>query len=447
MGRSQVAPRRVRGWVSAFAGVATLLIAVLVVLAGCSSSSGSRPEGGSGSAAAGSKGWKPAVPDTLGPVVATVAGRRITRHDVDSLIDTAPQNMREQLRQPDGYREAINRIITEETFYRAAVQEGMEKDSAFIAEIERNKRLLMMRLYYEKKLKSAPETPDSTLRAYYDQHPDDFTIAPRARVRHIALPSKSRAQQVRRDLVKGAPWDATAAKVSTDRATKENGGMIGWVTRESEIVPGVGKAKPLVEAAFTVPVDKVSQPIRIEKSWHLIKVEERQDKTLQPYDTVVDRIRGRLRAEHRDAYSKQLSDSLRQYYNATIFEDSIRAALAPNKTSQDYFKEAQAATTPTQRIELYRDLIVRFPKDSVSVQAKFMIGFTYAEEMGEYDMARTEFEEFLRMYPDAELAGSAKWMLENMEKPAPTLDENAPPEGGKSPPPASNGSPPGSTGK
>lgn len=438
-------------------GFAALFVTVIVSLSGCSSS-GSRPASGNGatSAAANAKGWKPATPDTMGPVVATVAGRRITRHDVDSLIMTAPENMREQLRQPDGYKEAINRLITEETFYRAAAQEGVEKDSAFIAEIERNKKLLMMRIYYEKKLKSAPESPDSTLRAYYDQHQEEFTLAPRARVRHIMLSSKSRAQQVRRDLVKGAPWDATAAKVSLDKASKDNGGMIGWVTHQSEIVPGVGKAKPLVEAAFQLPVDKVSQPIRIEKNWHLIKVEERQEQSVQPYETVSERIKMRLRAEHRDAYSKQLSDSLRTYYNATIFEDSIRVALAPNKTASDYFKEAQAATTPTQRIELYRDLVLRFPKDSVSVQAKFMIGFTYAEEMGEYDMARTEFEEFLKMYPDAELAGSAKWMLENMEKPAPVLDENAPPEGGATPPkggttppPASNGSPPGkgTTGK
>jgi peptidyl-prolyl cis-trans isomerase C len=432
------------------AGTATLLVTIIVSLAGCSSS-GSRPASGNGatSAGAGTKGWKPAAPDTLGPVVATVAGRRITRHEVDSLIATAPENVRDQLRKPDGYKEAINRLITEETYYRAAVQQGVEKDSAFIAEIERNKKLLMMRIYYEQKLKSAPETPDSTLRAYYDQHPDEFTLAPRARVRQIVLPSKSRAQQVRRDLVKGAPWDATAAKVSTDKASKDNGGMIGWVTPQSEIVPGVGKAKPLVDAAFKLSLDKVSQPIQIGKSWHLIKVEERQEQSVQPYETVSERIKMRLRAERREGYSKQLSDSLRQYYNATIFEDSIRVALAPNKTAADYFKEAQAATTPTQRIELYRDLIARFPKDSVSVQAKFMIGFTYAEEMGEYDMARTEFEEFLRIHPDAELAGSAKWMLENMEKPAPALDENAPPEEGTKPPPASNGSPPGTgtTGK
>jgi hypothetical protein len=426
------------------AGFAALVMGLIASVAGCSS--GPRPADGNGAASAGArgKGWKPASPDTLGPVVATVGGRRITRHEVDSLILTAPENMRAGLRQPDGYKEAINRLITEETFYRAALQEGVDKDSTFLSEMEKNRRLLLMRRYYDRKLQAAPDIPDSTLRSYYDQHQDEFTIAARARVRHIVVASKTRAQQVRRDLTKGGPWDATAAKVSTDRATKDNGGMIGWVTKESEIVPGVGKAKQLVDAAFELPIDKVSLPIQIEKNWHLIKVEERQDRTVQPFEIVNERLRSRLRAERREGYSKVLSDSLREYYNATIFEDSIRAALAPDKTAADYFKEAQAATTPLQRIELYRDLILRYPQDSVSVQAKFMIGFTYAEEMGELDMARSEFEEFLRMHPDAELAGSAKWMLENMDKPAPSLDENAPPEGAENTP-APETPPPGSS--
>jgi parvulin-like peptidyl-prolyl isomerase len=446
MGRSQVRLRRGGGIGVGTSGarVAALFVTLTILTAGCSS--GPRPADGTGAASAGSKGWRPAAPDTMGPVIATVAGRRITRHEVDSLINTAPENMRAGLRQPEGYKEAVDRLITEETFYRAAIQEGVDKDSAFVAELERNRRLLMMRRYYDRKLQSAPDLPDSTLRAYYDQHQDEFTVAPRARVRHIMLPSRSRAQQVRRELTKGAPWDATAKKHSTDKASRENGGMIGWVTKESEIVPGVGKAKPVVEAAFSLPLDKVSQPIQIEKNWHLVKVEERQDRSVQPYETVSERIRMRLRAEHREAYSKQLTDSLRQYYNATIFEDSIRAALTPNKTAADYFKEAQAATTPFQRIELYRDLITRFPQDSVSVQAKFMIGFTYAEELGENEMAKKEFEEFIRMYPDAELAGSAKWMLENMDKPAPVLDENAPPDGATNTP-APEAPPPGSSGK
>src|SRR5262249_40965625 len=118
-----------------------------------------------------------------------------------------------------------------------------------------------------------------------------------------------------------------------------------------------------------------------------------------------------------------LSDSLLKYYNATVFDDSIKVALTPDKTASDLFKEAQAAATPLQRIDLYRTLIKRFPTDKVSIQAQFMIGFTYAEEMHEYDLAKEEFQKFIKDHPDSDLKGSAEWMMQNMEKPPPSLEE------------------------
>jgi outer membrane protein assembly factor BamD (BamD/ComL family) len=62
----------------------------------------------------------------------------------------------------------------------------------------------------------------------------------------------------------------------------------------------------------------------------------------------------------------------------------------------------------------------------VSEQAAFMIGFTYAEELDDYASARTAFEEFLRTHPKSDLAQSAKWMLENMDKPNPPFEGEAP---------------------
>ncbi len=86
--------------------------------------------------------------------------------------------------------------------------------------------------------------------------------------------------------------------------------------------------------------------------------------------------------------------------------------------------------TPLERIGLYRGLITRYPHERVSIQAQFMIGFTYAEELGEYGLAKTEFEQFLKDHPDSDLAASAQWMIDNMERPAPDLNE----EGGGVPP-------------
>jgi len=431
--RLESRPRRQRS-------VGRILLALLsvsaVFLIGCSG--GPKPAQGTGAAsrpgAAGkAKVWRPAARDTLGPIVAIVGGRKITRHDVDSLIATAPPSAQSQLRDPQGYRDVVKRMVIQEAMYNAAVRAGLERDSSYLAQVKLSARDVLMRRFYEVKIQALPAIDDSALESYYKANPSEFAIHARAKVRHIVVPTRAKALEIRRALEKGALWDQTCAKYSTDKTTKADGGLIGWIAKDSYLVPGIGKAPEIVAAAYSLPIDQVSQPLKSGAGWHLIRVETREGETIQPFEATKSRILTRLRSQQRESYGKAFTDSLLQNSNSTIFDDSIRVALVPSKTAEDYFKEAQAAVTPLQRIELYKELVKRYPDEKVSVQAQFMIGFTYAEEMGEYDLARKEFEEFLRVHPDSDLAGSAKWMIENMGLPGPDLkDDETGDEGGSS---------------
>lgn len=400
---------------------ATMFMATAFVLGGCSS--GPKPAPGPGAHTQEAKVWHPGKPDTLGPIVGVVGGRKYTRHEVDSVLTTLPTSMQDQFKEPENYKQIVTQLMTQEVFYQAAKGYGIERDSSYQRDLDLQIRDLMVRHYFERVLKSLPDITDDQVQAYYDAHPDEFRIAARARVRHIALPTRAKAVQVRNALAKGALWDATCEKYSTDKATRTNGGLLGWVGKDSDMVPGVGNAPALVAAAYSLPIDKVSQPLKSEKNWHLIKVETREEANLQPFSDVKERTRTRMLLNRRQDFGKTLADSLLKYYNATVFDDSIKVALTPDKTAADLFKEAQAAATPLQRIDLYRTLIKRFPTDKVSIQAQFMIGFTYAEEMHQYDLAKEEFQKFLKDHGDSDLAGSAKWMLDNMDKPPPSLDE------------------------
>jgi hypothetical protein len=402
------------------------LLAALAVGCGGSASTGSRPQSGSGS----TKVWKPAIPDTAGPILAVVGGRKVTRHEIDSLITTAPQNVQDQLREFDSYRDVVDRVVSQEAILVAAKAAGVDKDPVYLAEVARTSRELMGRRLWDIKVKEMPPVPDSTLKAYYDSHTEEFTMSARSRIRHIEVATRKKALQVRTSLQKGGLWDETCRKQSIDGATKQNGGLLGYVAGGGDQVPGIGKSPAIAAAAFALPVGEVSQPLKGPKSWHLIRVEDRQEKTVQPFEETRATIRMRLDAERRDAFGKAFVESTKAAANAVIFDDSIRLALKPPKTAADLFKEAQSAATPTQRIQLYRALVKEFPQDTVSVQAQFMVGFTFAEELGDYESARVEFEQFLKDHPGTELAESARWMLENMEKPPPALEGE--PDGGGS---------------
>jgi hypothetical protein len=161
-------------------------------------------------------------------------------------------------------------------------------------------------------------------------------------------------------------------------------------------------------------------------------VDERHEPSHTPLADVRDRIRGQLKGPMNEAYSKALVDSLQKYVGTTIFDDSIAAALAPPKTPQQLFEQAQATPSAMERIELYRQLVKRFPKERVAEQASFMVGFTYAEEMGDSTAARAAFEEFIRSHPKSDLVPSARWMLENLNKPNPPFEGETPPDTTKS---------------
>jgi hypothetical protein len=150
-------------------------------------------------------------------------------------------------------------------------------------------------------------------------------------------------------------------------------------------------------------------------------VDEVTPASTESFESVQERIRKILENQGEGGFAKALMDSLRTSSGTTVFEDSIEAALSPARTPADVFQEAQAMPSPGEKIDAFRKLIQRFPHDRMAVQAEFMVGFTYAEELGDYSSARTAFQEFLQHNPDADLAPSAKWMLENMDKPAPNF--------------------------
>ncbi len=421
--------------------VAGVLITAAVALAGCSG--GPAPVSGAGAtakaagttSAAGRPGvWRPGKPDTLGPTVAVFGSRRFTRHDIDSVIATAPPDVQLRLRTPEGYRQLIERLIFEETMIRLADEEKIERDSVYRVEIAKAIRGAKMRTYYNRRLSTIPQPTDSMVQATYEATIDQYHLPARVRVRHIQVATQRAAQDLRKRLAKGGLWDALCKDLSQDNTTKDRGGMVGYVSKEADLVPGIGTAPAIVAAAFALKEGEISQPLKGPKGWHLIQTDNLEEAGVQPLEQVRARIRSDLEAKAVDDFGNALTDSLKSIANTAIFDDSIAVALEPVRTPMDYFKEAQAAVIPADRVALYKTVIEKFPHDSVSVQARFMIGFTYAEDIGDYEAAKVAFSDFLSHHPTSELATSARWMLENMDKAPPSMQEDAaPPDSTQSP--------------
>lgn len=360
--------------------------------------------------------WRPAASDTNGPVVAIVGSHRITRHEIDSLLATAPQSVRDQYTSDrEQYKQLVERIAEQEALYQAAVQAGTESDSSYRAEVAGHARQLLVKHYYQNAVRTLPAVPDSLVHLYYDEHASEFKVSGRARVRHILLPTRAKAAQVLKRLKAGDSWDPLCARYSTDKGSAKTGGVIGLVVSDADVVPGFGNAPSIVEAAFRLKEGETSEPLKTDRGWHIIRVDQVTPAGEQKFESVEKQIRSSLESDRAEAFQTALLDSLKQRYGTTVFDDSLELALSPAKSPADLFQAAQAAGSSRERIDLFRKVVARYPTDKSAPQAQFMIGFSYAEELSQYPEAREAFQEFLRKFPNSDLVESAKWMLENME--------------------------------
>ena len=143
------------------------------------------------------------------------------------------------------------------------------------------------------------EVPEEELRRYYQRNEQDFRREEQVKARHILLSleqnaaeetvdtARNRLLRLRERIQSGKTDFAAAAKEHSQGPSASEGGSLGWVTR-GEVL------ESFQEEAFSLEPGQIGDPVRTQKGWHLIKVEERREAGVRPFEEVRDRIRERV---------------------------------------------------------------------------------------------------------------------------------------------------------
>jgi len=136
------------------------------------------------------------------------------------------------------------------------------------------------------------------------------------------------ALDIRQRLVNGEDFATLAKEYSSDTSSAANGGDLGWFGRGKMV-------KPFEDAAFSLTVNEISQPIRSDFGYHIIQVLEKDpnhpkdENTLaqersQAYDTWIQAQITATPVERSDLVSKLPSD-----LKAVVTQDTSAPAPAP----------------------------------------------------------------------------------------------------------------------
>lgn len=259
--------------------------------------------------------------------VARLGDREIGVADLSDYLARLPREERAVLNEDSALMfRAVRSYLVRQMVLQEAESQAFDQQAEVSAELERLRDEALIELY----LQSVAEPPSgypsqADLQAAYDANISAFLEPRRYRLAQIfiadagsgdgdspegetELRGAARLAQVLRKLDEGEETFANLAMTYSDNADEaQRGGIVGWLA-EPDIVPEIR------EAAIGLGEGEVSDPIRLEAGWHLVKLLETRPAGALPLSEVAGLLTERLR--------QQRTLELRQAYLAELLQQN-----------------------------------------------------------------------------------------------------------------------------
>lgn len=147
----------------------------------------------------------------------------------------------------------------QDAFLQALTSSGFTLDDV--------KKDIALSLKIRKLLEPRVAISDDELKAYFSENKASFAQEKQVKVSHILLDTQEKANEIKKRLANGEDFAKLAQENSTDTATRDGGGVLGFI-RKGEMV------KEFDSAAFSLKVEQISDPVKTEFGYHIIKVLE-----------------------------------------------------------------------------------------------------------------------------------------------------------------------------
>jgi peptidyl-prolyl cis-trans isomerase C len=257
----------------------------------------------------------PPAPVAVPPdkVVLTVGDEKVTAGEIDHLINMIPEQYRNQARTV-GRRQFAENVIRLKVMAQEAKRRKLDQTPAYKDQLSFQSEQLLAQTLFQNMMTSA-KVDDATAQAYYDKHKAEYE---QVTAHHILIRFKgspvplrtgqkeltdeealAKAQEIRKKLADGADFATLAKAESDDAGSAAKGGDLGTF--------GHGRMVPQFEqAAFTLPVGQISEPVKSQFGYHIIKVDSRQEKS---FADVKPELEKKLPADMAQKEMEQLKNS------------------------------------------------------------------------------------------------------------------------------------------
>ena len=184
-----------------------------------------------------------------------------------------------------------------DSFYQALEQYGLTEESL--------KKDIKTELILRKIAGEQISISDEEAREYFKANQQNYNIPEQVEARHILVDTREEAEEILELLKSGRDFAELAGEYSKDTLSAEQGGNLGFFQR-GEMVP------EFEEAAFSLPVNQVSDPIETTYGFHIIEVLGRKAAKEVAFEEVEEKVREALLEEQTMEQMNKQANLLRE---------------------------------------------------------------------------------------------------------------------------------------
>jgi len=217
------------------------------------------------------------------PVVAKVNGAEIRQSDLALAEEDLGQNIPQM--PPEGKREYLITFVADMMLVAKAAEAKKLGDSEeFKRKVAYARTKLLMEQILQSEAKAA--VTEEAMRKVYNDAIAQVSKETEVRARHILVETEDEAKAIVAELKKGADFAELAKSKSKDPGSAD-GGDLGYFTKD-QMVPEFS------EVAFKLDKGALSDPVKSQFGWHVIKVEDKRERQPPEFEKVKDQLESYL---------------------------------------------------------------------------------------------------------------------------------------------------------
>lgn len=265
--------------------------------------------------------------------VAKVGDRIITIKDVDEIFRRGGYRFISAEKELEARQAMLDSMVNQQLLVIGAYESNLENHDEVLRVIEGEKDKFLLDVLFEERIMSRARPSEAEIKDWYVRMGEEIKAS------HILVETEETAQEVLAKLKEGATFEEMAAEYSIDPSASRNQGDLGWFTWGAMV-------DNFQEAAYSMKPGEISQPLKTQFGYHIIKVVDRREvKDRAEYSESKAELKNLVTERRKRTMMAEFTDQLKEKYPITIEKPTCQFVL--NKL--EFLYPDTIGTTPRWR--------------------------------------------------------------------------------------------------